>query len=161
MMSYKTTAALTIGFSLTLIGCSKVEKPATEAVLSSAEAPFLVDKTLCEFGLKTCTQTINELTISLAISPTNTPSEKPLDVYLDFSKSVGDLSVRVEGRDMFMGVIPVFLNQTTENRYQGNLIYGSCSSNYMVWRMFVSFSLDGQSQTVLFDFLADSNENQK
>ena len=157
-MGYKTAATLAIGFSFTLLGCSKVDESATEAVLSSADAPFLVDKTLCEFGLKACTQTVKDITVTLAISPTDTPSERPLDVYLDFTKPVDDLSVRVEGRDMFMGVIPIKLAQTAENRYQGNLIYGSCSSNYMVWRMFVSFSLDGQSQTVLFDFLADSNK---
>ncbi|QYK03098.1 hypothetical protein [Shewanella psychrotolerans] len=158
MMGYKAAATLAIAFSFTLLGCSKVNEPATEAALSSAETPFSVDKTLCEFGLKACTKTVKGITITLAISPPDTPSERPLDVYLDFTKPVDNLSARVEGRDMFMGIIPMKLAQTAENRYQGKLIYGSCSSNYMVWRMFVSFNVDGKSQTVLFDFLADSDE---
>lgn len=157
MMGYKTAATLAIGFSFTLLGCSKVDESATEAVLSSADAPFLVDKTLCEFGLKACTQTVKDITVTLAISPTDTPSERPLDVYLDFTKPVDDLSVRVEGRDMFMGVIPVNVKQTDEMTYIGQMVYGSCSSGYMVWRGFVSFEVNGETKATVFDFLADNN----
>ncbi|CAM3966923.1 hypothetical protein SHAQ108633_05565 [Shewanella aquimarina] len=57
---------------------------------------------------------------------------------------------------MFMGVIPVILSETAKNTYKGTLIYGSCSSNYMVWRLIASFEIDGQSKAVMYDFLADN-----
>ncbi len=58
---------------------------------------------------------------------------------------------------MFMGIIPVKLSQLNEKQYSGQLIFGSCSSNYMVWRVFVSFKQNDELHVATFDFLADSN----
>lgn len=55
-----------------------------------------------------------------------------------------------------MGVIPVNMNKAGENIYKGELIYGSCSSDYMVWRAFVSFTQKGETKVAIFDFLADN-----
>ncbi len=115
-----------------------------------------IDTSLCQFQHKPCEQSLNELLVSLNISPESAPSEKPLQVDLTFSKKVENLTSRIEGRDMFMGVIPVNLVETNKNHYQATTIYGSCSSNYMVWRMFVSFTYQEQLHSLWFDFLADN-----
>jgi hypothetical protein len=159
MIEDKMLGAMFMLVLLIIPGCSGPELEA-EQQITSVESPFSTDKTLCQFNQTPCIQAVNGLSVSLMISPENTPSEKPLAVQLDLSEPVQELSVRLEGRDMFMGVIPIKLSQIAKTRYQGNLLYGSCSSNYMVWRMFISFTLRGKQQTVMFDFLADSDRDQ-
>ncbi|QSX38891.1 hypothetical protein [Shewanella sedimentimangrovi] len=58
---------------------------------------------------------------------------------------------------MFMGIIPLKLEKSDENRYQANAIYGSCSSGYMVWRLFLNLETDaGRQQSLWVDFRADA-----
>jgi hypothetical protein len=95
----------------------------------------------------------------LTMTPATAPSEKPLRFLLSSDQAIEDISIRIEGRDMFMGVIPVKVTQLSATSFQGDFIYGSCSSNYMVWRALISFSINKQPKTVYVDFLAD-NDNQ-
>ncbi|MEC4724013.1 hypothetical protein HWQ46_00405 [Shewanella sp. D64] len=118
---------------------------------------IIQDDTLCQFKLGVCVKNVASVELALLITPFDSPSEKPLTVSLTSSKEIEDLKVRIEGRDMFMGVIPVNLSKVGENIYKGSLMYGSCSSSYMVWRVFVSFTLQGEKKVVLYDFLADNN----
>ncbi len=140
-----------------LTACSEGDNSTVIAQNAAKNSVFSIDDSLCQFAQAPCQQTINGIDISLSITPEMTPSEKPLTVSLTFSEPVQLLGARVEGRDMFMGVIPLNLTETAESRYNGTLVYGSCSSNYMVWRMFVSFNVKGQQQHVMFDFLADNH----
>ncbi|MCE9678452.1 hypothetical protein LZP69_04465 [Shewanella sp. AS1] len=149
---------LTLIGLILLTGCSDQKEAQKSEAVQQTSLAFQTDDSLCKFSQGACAQQLNNLQIELTIFPETAPSEKPLQVNFTFSQPVENLKVRVEGRDMFMGIIPLNLTQTDKNHYQSTLIYGSCSSNYMVWRMFVSFTLDGKSQTALFDFLAD-NEN--
>lgn len=114
------------------------------------------DDTLCQFRLGDCTRNVAGIDLGLLITPFDSPSEKPLTVTLTSTEEIEDLKVRIEGRDMFMGIIPVNLSKTGEKQYKGPLIYGSCSSDYMVWRVFVSFTLQGEPKVAMFDFLADN-----
>jgi len=134
--------------------CSACSPDATKTVLKTPK-----DSTLCDFSVGKCTQHVAGVAFDLLITPYNTPSEKPLSLELISSQPVNDLVLRVEGRDMFMGVIPVNLTKVNENLYNGQLIYGSCSSNYMVWRVFVTFTKEGRQHAVMFDFLADNEGN--
>ncbi len=121
-----------------------------------SQSHFKTDATLCQFQDGPCQQSFNELVVSFNMSPENAPSEKPLIIELTFSNNVENISSRIEGRDMFMGIIPVNLAETNKNHYQATVVYGSCSSNYMVWRMFVNFTYQGQQHSLWFDFLADN-----
>lgn len=123
---------------------------------STNTAPIIQDDTLCQFKLGVCVKNVAGINLALLITPFDSPSEKPLTVSLTSSKEIKDLKVRIEGRDMFMGVIPVNLSKVGENLYKGSLIYGSCSSDYMVWRVFVHFTLQGEHKIIFYDFLADS-----
>jgi hypothetical protein len=113
------------------------------------------DDTLCRFNQGPCIRNVTGINIELLLTPFGAPSEKPLTVSLTSSEKIEDLKVRIEGRDMFMGVIPVNLSKVGENLYNGSLIYGSCSTDYMVWRAFVSFTAKGEQKVAIFDFLAD------
>ncbi|NRB22905.1 hypothetical protein [Shewanella sp.] len=117
---------------------------------------FVEDTSLCDFSQTSCNKQVAGINLSLLITPFNTPSEKPLTIELASSEAINDVSMRIEGRDMFMGLIPVKLSKLNEKQYNGQLIFGSCSSNYMVWRAFVNFTKNGEPQVAIFDFLADS-----
>jgi len=103
------------------------------------------DPTLCVFTQGDCIKKVGDIVLSISLSPDRVSSD-----VLD------NLQVRLEGRDMFMGIIPVNIRQLDKTTYEGQLIYGSCSSGYMVWRGFISFSRNGVEQAVIFDFLADN-----
>ncbi|WP_306170160.1 hypothetical protein [Shewanella sp. UCD-KL12] len=123
--------------------------------------PLVIDNSLCNFHYAACTKQVDNIQLSLLITPLSTPSEKPLTLTISSSEPISNVKVHVEGRDMFMGIIPVNITQTNETEYNGEFIFGSCSSNYMVWRTFVSFIKNGEQHVAIFDFLADNNKINK
>ncbi|MCL1065694.1 hypothetical protein L2735_02585 [Shewanella olleyana] len=149
-MHFLTKSAFLLFFIANLVGCDSQPE-------NLNRQSRIVDKTLCQFSQGKCEQNVHGMEISLLINPVFTPSEKPLDIALNFSKPVKNVQVRIEGRDMFMGIIPVKLSTTDYKAYTGNAIYGSCSSDYMVWRTMISFTQDDATKTVWFDFLADNH----
>ncbi|WP_076536701.1 hypothetical protein [Shewanella sp. UCD-KL21] len=119
----------------------------------------VIDSSLCQFQQGECKLNVNGVELGLMINPVFTPSEKPLSIDLHFSIPVTDVKMRIEGRDMFMGVIPVNLTaekNSNNSHFKGSAIYGSCSSNYMVWRALINYVVDGEPQSTWFDFLADN-----
>ncbi|WP_434931871.1 hypothetical protein ACRWQM_08620 [Shewanella sp. HL-SH5] len=120
------------------------------------ESSFKADTSLCDFYTGSCNQKVDNVEVQLTFKQPNAPSESPIDLSIQFSTPVTDVKMTVEGRDMFMGIIPVFLQKTNSQSFDAQLIYGSCSSNYMVWRANVSFEHEGISRSVWFDFLADA-----
>ncbi|AZG73339.1 hypothetical protein [Shewanella livingstonensis] len=137
-------------FLMFLIACDRPE--------TQENKDLGIDTSLCQFSAGECYQNVADLKVGLLIDPVNTPSEKPLIVTLNSNQAITNISMRIEGRDMFMGVIPVSLSLIKDNAYQGALIFGSCSSNYMVWRVFVSFDYQQRPRTLMFDFLADNEK---
>ncbi|BAJ02143.1 hypothetical protein [Shewanella violacea] len=135
-------------------GCT----PEQQAETDLPPSILVEDTSLCNFSQAPCNKQVTGINLLLLVTPFNTPSGKPLTIKLASSEAISDVKMRVEGRDMFMGVIPVNLSKLNEKQYNGTLIYGSCSSNYMVWRAFVSFTHKGESHVTHFDFLADSGE---
>ena len=131
-----------------LVGC----KPNTP--IETTDYP--VDKTLCQFHQSSCDKQVDDLTVSFSLNPPHAPSEKPLTVTLSASAAIENVQMHIEGRDMFMGIIPVSLSASANNQFTGSLIFGSCSSDYMVWRVFVSFDYKQQPRTLIYDFLADN-----
>ncbi|WP_237524195.1 hypothetical protein [Shewanella sp. KX20019] len=119
---------------------------------------FKQETGLCNFQKGACSNTVDGTELNLRITPWNTPSEKPLELSLSSSVPLEKVKIRVEGRDMFMGIIPVNLAQETETSYNAPLIYGSCSSGYMVWQAIVSYEQDGIEKFTIFEFLADSEK---
>lgn len=146
------SAVLTVGLSFVLatflLGCKPNQEPA------ASSSP--VDTSLCTFKSGACIKTVANVEIQLSLNPWHAPSEKPLTLIVNTSKPVADLKVKLQGRDMFMGIIPVNLDQSSETDYNANIIYGSCSSGYMVWSAIVSFKVDGIEKFTTFDFLADN-----
>ncbi|MGI2175461.1 hypothetical protein [Shewanella ulleungensis] len=141
-------SAVLVISSMFLVACDNTK--------NISENTFPKDLTLCQFSTGECYKNVADISVGLMIDPVNTPSEKPLNITLKSTQAITNISMRIEGRDMFMGVIPVLLSSVTDNESQGTLIFGSCSSNYMVWRAFVTFDYQNQQRTLMYDFLADN-----
>ncbi len=43
----------------------------------------------------------------------------------------------LEGKDMFMGKIPLFFNNSQKQTFTSKVMLGSCTEEYMVWRMWL------------------------
>lgn len=132
-----------------LLACGHKE---TDVVTSSD------DPDLCQFYSSDCQKRLEDmaLEVSLSLSQPDAPSETPFDFNLSTSQIVDNMTMRLEGRDMFMGIIPVRLTQQNDRDYSGQLLYGSCSSGYMVWNAIVTFNYLGQSHEIIFAILADN-----
>lgn len=114
------------------------------------ERPQAADPSLCQFAQGPC-QVQN---ITLNMTPANAPSEQPIALSLELPPGTRMLSAFIEGRDMYMGHIPVIF----DDGGQAEVIYGSCSSDYMVWRLTVKLeNNDGTQVSRQFDWLADND----
>ncbi|MBY5991606.1 hypothetical protein [Ferrimonas balearica] len=128
---------------LALSGCSPQDPEQGEPQASVA------DPSLCQFAAGPCVSG----GLALSLSPHHAPSEKPLALSLALKPGERAVEARIEGRDMFMGVIPVRF----DDRGQAQAIYGSCASDYMVWRLTVTLeNAEGERYSRWFDWLADA-----
>ena len=67
--------------------------------------------------------------------------------------SITKASAYLEGRDMFMGKVPVFFEQVgKENAYLAQSLLANCSEEQMVWRLWVTIELEKNSTTFFVDF---------
>lgn len=159
MLSVNFSSKLSLCIPLLLVLFISACSPQDNQETAKQSRAFIEDKTLCNFKESSCEKQVAGINLTLSITPFNTPSEKPLTLEVTSNESLSALTMRIEGRDMFMGVIPVNLAKTNENQYNGQLIFGSCSSNYMVWRAFITFEKNGTQHVTIFDFLADSDKH--
>ncbi|GLS84581.1 hypothetical protein GCM10007894_25580 [Paraferrimonas haliotis] len=100
------------------------------------------------------------MSVSLMTSPTEMPSEEMVTYHLEFSTPVTRVRGKLEGRDMFMGSIPILFSRKEGNHFDSEAQFGACISGYMVWRLTVNFETQSGPQQVYFDFLADSDQHQ-
>ena len=83
--------------------------------------------------------------------------EHPLafSLELDTPLAIHQASATVQGVDMAMGVLPLFVDHIESNRIYGRLLLPACSSNKMAWR--VEFRITTEQGTALLShsFYAD------
>ncbi|WP_019027551.1 hypothetical protein [Colwellia piezophila] len=63
------------------------------------------------------------------------------------------ISAHLEGKDMFMGKVPVFFNKKEgSDVYSAQSLLASCHEELMDWRLWVTANIDGKSQSFFVDF---------
>ncbi len=68
-------------------------------------------------------------------------------------QSITKVSAYLEGRDMFMGKVPVFFEPTDEGSvYLAESLLANCSEEQMVWRLWITVELIDKKQTFFVDF---------
>lgn len=64
-----------------------------------------------------------------------------------------NVSAYLEGKDMFMGKVPVFFKQGLKgNVLEAESLLASCSEEHMVWRLWVTTDVGGVPETFFVDF---------
>lgn len=139
---------IVIAISSLLLACEPKEKVAFIAP---------VDPSFCQFQQDDCQRKVADIDVTLHLSRPAAPSETPFDFTLSTSKMINHVTMKLEGRDMYMGKIPVSLSSREGQQFSGTMMYGSCSSGYMVWNAIVSFDYLGQHRSVVFPILADND----
>jgi len=67
--------------------------------------------------------------------------------------SITKVSAYLEGRDMFMGKVPVFFEKVKEsNRYLASTLLANCTEEQMVWRLWITVTRAEQEQRIFVDF---------
>ncbi|TYK64752.1 hypothetical protein CWS31_014115 [Colwellia echini] len=70
-------------------------------------------------------------------------------------QSISKISGYLEGKDMFMGKVPVFFEkQAGNNNYVATSLLASCSEEQMVWRLWLTVNSAGAEQRFFVDFMS-------
>jgi hypothetical protein len=68
-------------------------------------------------------------------------------------QSITKATAYLEGRDMFMGKVPVFFEPTGDGKiYLAESLLANCSEEQMVWRLWITVELIDKNQTFFVDF---------
>ena len=79
-------------------------------------------------------------------------TETPFTIYVNYrgDKKVSMLTGYLEGKEMYMGKVPVFFKLATnekypEGRFQAETLLGSCSEDTMVWTFWITATITNQA----------------
>jgi len=68
-------------------------------------------------------------------------------------QSITNVSAYLEGKDMFMGKVPLFFEQgANEGTYMAQSLLASCSEELMVWRLWITVDRGDITKTFFVDF---------
>lgn len=110
---------------------------------------------LCNFQVEPCSY---DMGTTKAVLTSSIEKIKPEELF-EFSLQIPDAenaeikSAFIEGRDMYMGKIPVFFTSDGD-KYRSEVLLGACTEAQMVWRMTVNVVVDSQQHRLLYDFIA-------
>ncbi len=113
---------------------------------------------LCDFEYSPCAFNSSQGKAWLQAEPAIIKTENEITFSLSFDdpSNVVIKTARLEGKDMYMGVIPVFFTKVGE-QYRGGAMLGACMHDKMVWQMFVEIEVDGKPQTLVYDFYSEQD----
>ncbi|QDP01209.1 hypothetical protein [Thalassotalea sp. PS06] len=110
---------------------------------------------LCNFQVEPCSYEMDTTKALLTSSVEKIRPEEAFQFSLQFpeAQNAEIKSAFIEGRDMYMGKIPVFFTSEGD-KYRSDVLLGACTEAQMVWRMTVNVVVDNQQQRLLYDFIA-------
>ena len=92
----------------------------------------------------------------------NIRTEQPFSIIFkainpsNLSAKISTVSGHLEGKEMFMGKVPVFFNKAVQDdKFTANSLLASCSEDIMVWRLWLTVTLadkENSEQTFFIDF---------
>lgn len=164
-----------IGFVLLVSACNPVAKKSTATHVSTLVPQCIRSQSQCEFTTELGSFTvkfsqqqladtlITELPFFITLSELNASNvlegvneeatTEPKANTQSSQVNISNVSAYLEGKDMFMGKVPVFFEQTDKsNTYSAQSLLASCSEEFMVWRLWITLDIAEQSQTFFVDF---------
>lgn len=145
-----------VGCLLFISGCKPVSEKSSENIASALVAQCIDSQSQCEINTefanfnvkfsqhKLLDKVKTELPFFIELTPTS--QQSPI-------QSITKVSAYLEGRDMFMGKVPVFFEPTDkDNVYLAQSLLANCSEEQMVWRLWITVELKDKTQTFFVDF---------
>ena len=113
---------------------------------------------VCDFKYGGCTKTIDDLNITLSSGSETIKAESEInfELLVKSEKNIRITSAWLEGKDMFMGKIPLFFapNNITKSNFHvsAQTMIGACTEESMVWVMNIAVEIEGEPRLVQFYF---------
>ncbi|WP_440877280.1 hypothetical protein [Thalassotalea sp. PLHSN55] len=131
-----------------MTGC----KPSVEQPSLYVEPACLAEQNICRV-----TTPIAEFEVRFNVKKVR--AEIPFEIVIVSQESIEDLqfNAHLEGKDMFMGKVPVFFQSLEDdnNVVKASTLLASCSEDVMTWQLVLTVSSDQQSEqsaTVFVEF---------
>ena len=100
---------------------------------------------ICDLAHSSCSVLIGDVPLTVAVNQSPVRAERDFELRLTGGDpAITPVNAWLEGRDMFMGTIPVQFEQIAGG-WQGTTLVGSCTSSVMVWLFNIEWS-NGQHQ---------------
>lgn len=130
-MFKKCTTFILLVLLLFLFSCSTDE----------TKAPVILDSPICIDSQSNCSNTLPHGEISLLFDRDKVINESEFTIHLQYTgeKKLKNIKAYIEGKDMFMGKIPLLFYPDDNNPqvFIANGQLGSCTNNEMVWTLVV------------------------
>ncbi|MEW9796918.1 hypothetical protein [Alteromonas sp. CYL-A6] len=107
----------------------------------------------CNFINLMCSFTINRQQATAEFTRHPSPEES-VTLQISLPDGIAVSSAWIEGVNMYMGKIPVLVDQNTEGQWEGWFMLGSCSEPTMRWRMLLN--LEGRETPAMLYFTTDN-----
>jgi hypothetical protein len=144
------------GFLFLISACKPVSEQSTENSASALVSQCINSQSQCEistelgnFSVKFSQHQLSDKVITelpFFIELTQISQQKTMP-------SITKASAYLEGRDMFMGKVPVFFEtMSKENVFVAQSLLANCSEEQMVWRLWITVELEGKAKTFFVDF---------
>lgn len=139
-----------------ITACKPVSETAIKTDVHDVIAQCIGSQSQCEFitDLTTIRVKFSQQQISDKII-----TELPFFIELsqftqqDTHSNITNISAYLEGRDMFMGKVPVFFKKTgNESIYLAQSLLANCMEEQMVWRLWITLKVAEKTQTLFVDF---------
>lgn len=113
---------------------------------------------LCDFKVRDClvVSNGNEIFLSSNNKIIKTETENLFLLKADNIDSFKINSAKLEGKDMYMGVIPVFFTKV-DGYYQANAMLGACMHDKMIWQMTINATINNQTQNLTYSFYSEQD----
>jgi len=144
---------------LVISACKPVSEQGSVTVQQMPSAQCIESQSQCEIDTELADFSIKFSQAKLAA---NVKTELPFFIELSQQVSkvtkpkITQVSAYLEGRDMFMGKVPVFFEKAEgSHKFLAQSLLANCTEEQMVWRLWLTVKVGEQEQTAFVDFTSE------
>jgi len=144
---------------LVISACKPVSEQGSATVQQMPSAQCIESQSQCEIDTELADFSIKFSQAKLAA---NVKTELPFFIELSQQVSkvtkpkITQVSAYLEGRDMFMGKVPVFFEKAEgSHKFLAQSLLANCTEEQMVWRLWLTVKVGEQEQTSFIDFTSE------
>ena len=145
-----------IGFLFLISACKPVSDQDATKRASALVAQCIESQNQCEINTE-----LGNFSIKFSQHQLSAKVKTELPFFIELTQlpqqetmqSITKATAYLEGRDMFMGKVPIFFEPVSKNNvYLAESLLANCSEEQMVWRLWITVALEDKSKTFFVDF---------